>query len=228
MNSKRLLIVEDDVAVRKALTTWFSKEYDVVNFESAQDFLQSIESFDFEDGIPTAMLLDFQMPGMNGVELQAAIRQINVEFPIVFMSGNSEKKDVIDAFRGGAVDFILKPFSAAQISAVLRQLFDIIESSLSQTQTMAPISTLIDLPITPREADVLLLLGKGHRQHEVAEILGLALRTVKMYRGHLKDKLELDTLVQLTRFCDQHHDSIQHLANNKSRRTNEPSQTSQP
>lgn len=219
MSKKRLLIVEDDVAVRKALTAWFCKEYEVVNFKSAHDFLQSIASFEFEDGTPTAMLLDFQMPGMNGVELQKMIRQINVEFPIVFMSGNSEKKDVIDAFRGGAVDFILKPFSAAQISAVLRDLFGKIESSLNQVQVSTITANLADLPITPREADVLLLLGKGHRQHEVAEILGIALRTVKMYRGYLKDKLGIDTLVQLTRFCDQHHDLIQQLARNDSRKT---------
>ena len=222
MSNKRLLIVEDDVAVRKALTAWFNKEYDVVNFKSAHEFLQSIASFDFEDGVPTAMLLDFQMPDMNGVELQTTIRQINVEFPIVFMSGNSEKKDVIDAFRGGAVDFILKPFSAAQISAVLHQLFDKIESSLRSTQTTTTTTPIINLPITPREADVLLLLAKGYRQHEVAEILGIALRTVKMYRGHLKDKLGIDTLVQLTRFCDQHHDSVQQLARNNSRKTSNP------
>ena len=222
MSNKRLLIVEDDVAVRKALTAWFSKEYDVVNFKSAHDFLQSIASFDFEDGIPTAMLLDFQMPDMNGVELQKTLRQINVEFPIVFMSGNSEKKDVIDAFRGGAVDFILKPFTAALISAVLRDLFGKIKSSLNHVQVSTTTANLVDLPITPREADVLLLLGKGHRQHEVAEILGIALRTVKMYRGHLKDKLGIDTLVQLTRFCDQHHDLILQLARNDSRKTSNP------
>lgn len=220
MSNKRLLIVEDDVAVRKALTTWFREEYEVVSYESADLFLKTIESVDFEDGTPTAMLLDFQMPGMNGVELQTAIRQINIEFPILFMSGNAEKKDVIDAFRGGAVDFILKPFSGAQISAVLRQLFDKIESSLSEAQATTTTSALIDLPITPREADVLLLLGRGHRQHEVAEILGIALRTVKMYRGYLKDKLGLDTLVQLTRFCDQNNESIQKLATHHFRKNN--------
>ena len=220
MSKKRLLIVEDDVAVRKALTTWFREEYEVVSYESADLFLKTIESVDFEDGTPTAMLLDFQMPGMNGVELQTAIRQINIEFPILFMSGNAEKKDVIDAFRGGAVDFILKPFSGAQISAVLRQLFDKIESSLSEAQATTTTSALIDLPITPREADVLLLLGRGHRQHEVAEILGIALRTVKMYRGYLKDKLGLDTLVQLTRFCDQNNESIQKLATHHFRKNN--------
>lgn len=220
MKNKRLLIVEDDAAVRKALTAWFCQEFEVINFKSAHDFLQSIKSFDFEDSIPTAMLLDFQMPGMNGVELQTTLRQINVEFPIVFMSGNSEQKDVIDAFRGGAVDFILKPFSAALISATLHQLFNKIGSPSRQTQAASPASSLIDLPITPREADVLLLLGKGRRQNEVAEILGIALRTVKMYRGYLKDKLGLDTLVQLTRFCDQHNASIQQIATHRPRKNN--------
>lgn len=219
MKNKRILIVDDEASVRKALTGWFADEYEVVNFESALDFLGSLESFDFEDGIPTAMLLDFQMPGMTGVGLQTTLRQMNVEFPIVFMSGNAEKKDVIDAWRGGAVDFILKPFSGPEISAVVDALFAMMEASLSRPSDPAPVQALTDLPITPREAEVLQLLGTGYRQVEVAEILGISLRTVKMYRAYLKHKLGLNTLVQLTRFCDQHQDAIQKLAKGADRKT---------
>ena len=212
MKMKRILVVEDQASVRKALAGWFADEYEVVHFESAREFLQSLDAFDFEDGIPTAMLLDFQTPGMTGVALQNALRELNVEFPIIFMSGNAEKEDVIEAWRGGAVDFILKPFSGPQISAVVSALFEKMEEPSISMQVKPTTRDRIDLPITPREADVLLLLGEGHRQGEVADILGIGLRTVKMYRGYLKDKLGLNTLVQLSRFYDQNQGEIQKRA----------------
>ena len=215
---KRILVVEDQASVRKALAGWFADEYEVVQFESAQDFLQSLDDFDYEDGIPTAMLLDFQMPGMTGVALQTALRQLNVAFPIIFMSGNAEKEDVIEAWRGGAVDFILKPFSGPQISAVISALFEKMEEPSISTQVQPTTRDTVDLPITPREADVLLLLGEGHRQGEVADLLGIGLRTVKMYRGYLKDKLGLNTLVQLSRFYDQNRDEIKKRASDVSSR----------
>lgn len=213
MIHKRILIIEDQLSVRKALTDWFSHEYEVVNFESASDFLDAMASFDFEDGTPTAMLLDFQLVGMTGVDLQKTLREMNVEFPIVFMSGNAEKKDVIDAWRGGAVDFILKPFSGPEISKVVESVFQKIETHAHRNPRQPPSGALPNLPITPREAEVLLLLGKGQRQNEVAQLLNISLRTVKMYRAFIKQKLDLNTLVELTRFCDQYQDALQKLTN---------------
>lgn len=215
---KRILVVEDQASVRKALAGWFADEYEVIHFESAREFLQSLDAFDFEDGIPTAMLLDFQTPGMTGVALQTTLQQLHVEFPIVFMSGNAEKEDVIEAWRGGAVDFILKPFSGPQISAVVSALFEKMETPSISMQIESTVRDRVDLPITRREADVLLLLGEGHRQGEVADILGIGLRTVKMYRGYLKDKLGLNTLVQLSRFYDQNQGEIQKRASGVSGR----------
>lgn len=214
MISKRIIIVEDQSSVRKALTDWFSRDYEVINFESAHDFLHAMESFDFEDGTPTAMLLDFQLIGMTGVGLQATLREMNFDIPIIFMSGNAEKKDVIDAWRGGAVDFILKPFSGPEISSAVDSIFEKIELATLQKPRLDPSEPLADLPITAREAQVLMLLGKGHRQNEVAQILNISLRTVKMYRASLKHKLGLNTLVQLTRYCDQHQHTLQNLTSN--------------
>jgi FixJ family two-component response regulator len=146
------------------------------------------------------------------------LRQLNVAFPIIFMSGNAEKEDVIEAWRGGAVDFILKPFSGPQISAVVSALFEKMEEASISMRVKSTTLDHVDLPITPREADVLMLLGEGYRQGEVADILGIGLRTVKMYRGYLKDKLGLNTLVQLSRFYDQNQGEIQKRASGVSGR----------
>ena len=212
MTIHRVIIVDDDIDVRDGLEAWLSQDYQVATFDSSESFLKAINDFDFEDGIPSCILLDFQMPGMNGVELQQTLKQINFEFPIIFMSGNAHQSDVIDAWHGGAIDFILKPFEPSKISASLEKLFTAKEQRKAVMSFSSNGDSPIDLPITQREAQVLLLLGKGHEQHEVAEILGLSLRTVKMYRSFLKNKLNLHTLMELGRYCDKYKQSIEKLA----------------
>ena len=212
MNNHRVIIVDDDADIRDGLQAWLSQDYLVEAFDSADSFLTAINNFDFEDHIPSCILLDFQMPNMNGVELQKTLKQIHCEFPIIFMSGNAHQSDVIDAWHEGAVDFILKPFEPRKMSAALEKLFasakQLQDSLKSESNSLPP----IDPPITQREAQVLLLLGKGHEQQEVAEILGLSLRTVKMYRTFLKNKLNLHTLMELGRYCDKHQLSIEKIA----------------
>lgn len=212
MKNHRVIIVDDDLDIRDGLHAWLSQDYQVETFDSSESFLRAINDFDFEDGVATCLLLDFQMPGMNGVELQKTLKQINIEFPIIFMSGNAQQSDVIDAWHEGAVDFILKPFIPGKISSSLEKLFATAQKNKSQPKTSSGIQIVDNPPITQREAQVLLLLGKGHEQQEVAEILGLSLRTVKMYRTFLKNKLNLHTLMELGRYCDKHQSSIEKLA----------------
>ena len=162
--------------------------------------------------MPTCMLLDFQMPGMNGVELQRTLRSMNVEFPIIFMSGNAHQSDVINAWHGGAVDFILKPFNAEQISEVLATQFGQLQSNREVDRKSKNLAQISGKPITKREAEVLHLLGKGLQQNEIAQSLGISLRTVKMYRSFLKNKLDLNTPAEVVRYFDQNQQSILKIA----------------
>jgi FixJ family two-component response regulator len=212
MKNSLVIIVEDDNALRQSLTEWLSQDHEVSSFASAEDFLAALNDFEFEYGIPTCMLLDFQMPGMTGVALQSELKLLNLEFPIIFMSGNAQQADIIEAWRGGAIDFLLKPFSGSDVSNVLNALF-IKAAQLKLEASETPVTTSpVDLPITHREAEVLLLLGKGHRQSEAAKMLNITLRTIKMHRANLKDKLALNTLFELTRFCDAHQSAIEKIA----------------
>ena len=212
MKTHRVIIVDDDADIRDGLRVWLSTDYLVETFDSAESFLGALSNFNFEDGTPSCIVLDFQMPGMNGVELQQKLKQINVEFPIIFMSGNALQSDVIDAWHGGAVDFALKPFEPQKISSSLEKLFAATKQNYVNSKTNLDGHTLADQSITQREAQVLLLLGKGLEQQEVADILGLSLRTVKMYRTFLKNKLNLHTLMELGRYYDKHQASIEKIA----------------
>jgi FixJ family two-component response regulator len=212
MTKPRVIVVDDASDIREGLQDLLSDEYEVKTFESAELFLEALNDFEFEDGLPTCVLLDFQMEGMNGVELQTTLKQMNVEFPIIFMSGNALQADIVDAWRGGAIDFMLKPFTAAQISDVLSKLFQRAEAAKAAQAPALEVMPVVELPITRREAQVLQLLGKGHQQHEVADMLGLSLRTIKTYRTFLKNKLDLNTLMELARYYDKYRLSIEKMA----------------
>lgn len=214
MKSSKVVIVDDEPIVRAGLENWLSPNYKVISFDSAQSFLDAFNQFEFEDGTPTCILLDFQMPGINGVELQQSLKAMNVEFPIVFMSGNAEQADIIDAWRGGAVDFILKPFTPTQINDVLSKQFAKSTNNLTNHNQHSS-NPIVDIPITKREAEVLLLLAKGHRQPEVAKTLGISIRTVKMYRSFLKNKLDLNTLAELGTYYTEYRQSIEKIAASK-------------
>ena len=212
MTKPRVIVVDDASDIREGLQDLLSDEYEVKTFESAELFLEALNDFEFEDGLLTCVLLDFQMEGMNGVELQTTLKQMNVEFPIIFMSGNALQADIVDAWRGGAIDFMLKPFTAAQISDVLSKLFQRAEAAKAAQAPALEVMPVVELPITRREAQVLQLLGKGHQQHEVADMLGLSLRTIKTYRTFLKNKLDLNTLMELARYYDKYRLSIEKMA----------------
>lgn len=210
MKRSRVIIVDDESVIREGLQDWLSHDYSVCVFDSAESFLSSLTSF--KDEIPTCVLLDLQMPRMSGIELQNELNQQNVQFPIVFMSGNAQQSDIIDAWQGGAVDFLLKPFTASQVSNKLSKALTSGVSNKNTQNVNVQTEALIDIPITKREAQVLLLLGQGHQQYEVAQNLSLSLRTVKMYRTSLKNKLNLNTLMELARFHDEHYRAILKIA----------------
>lgn len=213
MKSQKIIIVDDEPIILNGLRELLTDDFEIVTFQSAEEFLSAFSSFEFEDGKPTCILLDFQMPGMNGVELQVCLKQINVEFPIIFMSGNAQQKDIISAWHQGARDFILKPFTPKEITDAIKNLFNSIQF-LNIVQLPRQAQEKIYIPITKREAEVLLLLGDGIQQYEIAEMLGISLRTVKMYRSNLKEKLCLNTLMELGRYCDQHKTLITKIAGN--------------
>lgn len=208
MSKYRVIIVDDEPIIRDSLRQWLSFEYDVLCFASGEDLLNAFNHFNLKDGKPTCILLDLQMEGMNGIELQASLKTLNVEFPIIFISGNAQQADIITAWRHGAVDFVLKPFTTAQINEALEKQFDILKQHQLQVQVPDKSESDDPIPLTKREAQVLMLLGQGYQQIEVSQKLCVSVRTVKMYRAILKHKFNLNTLMELARYYDQHRIAI--------------------
>lgn len=211
MKNSRVIVVDDELDIREALESWLSRTYKINCFESANSLLRAFENFSFNEEIPTCILIDLKMPDFNGLELQAKLASLHINYPVVLMSGNAVQADIIKAWHGGATDFILKPFTAEQISAALKKAFDkLLNNTVNESFTEGNIAST-HVPITRREAQVLFLLGKGLQQIEVANQLGISLRTVKMYRAALKRKLNLNSQTELVRFCDKNSKSIELL-----------------
>lgn len=200
MTRRKIIVIDDDADMRDGLKAFLSREFEVQCFSSARQFLAAREGL----GPVDCILLDLRMPEMDGLALQDALRSSGHSTPIIFMSGDADKSDIIEAWRGGAANFMLKPFSAQEIRESIEALWERVAAATSRHST--------DLPITRREAQVLLLLGSGLQQNDVAERLGLSLRTVKMYRSFLKDKLNLNSLMEMGRFYDHHKGAIAKIA----------------
>ena len=104
---------------------------------------------------------------------------------------------------GGAADFLLKPFTGEKVSQILKALFQQ-SSAMKLVAASIPVASHSpSIPISKREPQILLLLGKGYRQQEIANALNITLRTVKWHRASIKNKLGLNTLVEIARYCDQ-------------------------
>lgn len=199
MTKRVIVVIDDQEEMRDGLQAFLSEYFEVRCFDSALAFLNAAQTV----GRPDCILLDLRMPVMDGHDMLAELKSSGFKSPVIFMSGDADKSDILQAWHEGAADFILKPFSGTELKSCLDKLLN------------APASGQdgMDLArsITRREAQVLLLLGQGLRQHEVAAKLGLSLRTVKMYRSLIKDKLDLNSLVDIARFCDRNRRALGQL-----------------
>jgi FixJ family two-component response regulator len=213
MGNKIIHIIDDEPVIRESISEWLSKKYDVFSYSSGEEYLAALKQFNLKDQQYTCILLDFQMPGMNGLELQDALMRLSSKFSIIFMSDNANQSDMIDAWHGGAIDCLLKPYNPAKINEILEKHFIRMEESAYKHSLHDRVLSEVPIQITRREAQVLLLLGEGHSQIGVAQKLGISLNTVKMYRSFLKNKLDINTLSELIRYCDKYKKSIEKIAN---------------
>jgi FixJ family two-component response regulator len=189
-----VLVVEDDESVRRALANLFqSVGLEVMLFGSASEMLQS--------GLPASascLVLDVRLPGLSGLDFQADLAKTNTHIPIIFMSGHGDIPMTVRAMKGGAIDFLTKPFRDQDmldaVSAAIerdRQHRDA-ESILSSLQTRFE-------TLTPREREIFALVSSGLMNKQIAAELGLAEITVKIHRGHITRKMGARSLAELVR-----------------------------
>ena len=197
-----VFLIDDDQAVRGAVSAILRHEgYAVSEFACAADFLEFEERGEPMFPGPQCLLLDVKMPGASGLELQQRLSEIGLSTPVVFMSGGSSAAEAVQAMKGGALDFLIKPFDDEQLLAsvdgALAKCVADERASLSSQEMVRRFASL-----SARETQIARLVSQGLLNVQIAAELGIAERTVKLHRMHMMRKLGAANVIELVRMLD--------------------------
>ncbi len=189
-----VLVIDDDASVRRALTNLFeSIGLKVEVFASAPEMLDSRLP-----DVASCLVLDIRLPGLSGLDFQTELAKANIHIPIIFMTGHGDIPMSVRAMKGGAVDFLTKPFRDqdmldAVVTAIARD-----RKRREADKIFADLQALLET-LTPREREVLAWVSSGRLNKQIAAELGLAEITVKIHRGRIMKKMGARSLADLLR-----------------------------
>ncbi len=190
----RVFAVDDDAIVLRALERMLrSNDISVETFSSPESFLER----PFYDGVG-CLLLDLRMPGLSGLEVQSAMTRQGIVMPIVFLSAQSDVPSTARAMREGAIDFLEKPIDEAQLLAALERA-RLKAVALREQRARARDAEERLASLTRREREVCDLVAAGMLNKQIAFELGMSEKTVKVHRGRMTRKLNVDSVPALVR-----------------------------
>ena len=197
MSDERLIhLVDDDEAIRRSAGFMLKTSgFRVETYESGVELLKDAAKLE-----PGCILLDIRMPGMDGLEVQQALKDKGVTLPVIIMTGHGDVSLAVQAMKAGAIDFIEKPFEKALLMSAVEQAFD--RLSRAETQRDRAEDAAVRLQsLTPREREVLDGLARGLPNKTIAYDLGISARTVEIHRANLMNKLEVRSLSEALRIA---------------------------
>jgi two-component system response regulator FixJ len=191
---RTVYIVDDDPAVCDALTLLFENAaYAVKSFTSARSLLAAI------NGKPAGVLiLDLFMADMSGLMLQAELRKRGIDLKTIFISGYGDIENSVLAIKGGAIDFIEKPYTNTQLLNSVEEAMSLVKAEEEERRQRDNLEKRYER-LTPREREVMTFLVRGDSNRQLAERLGLSSRTVEIHRSKIMRKLEAASLPDLVR-----------------------------
>jgi len=192
-----VLIIDDDPEFRDSVARLLrTVGLHTREFSSVPDFLKA----DPPEG-PTCLILDVRMPGRSGLELQRELAAANRQVPIIFMTAHADVPMTVQAMKGGAIDFLTKPFRD-------QDLLDAVEAGLARDRARRESErALVALrerfdTLSARERDIMLHVVAGRLNKQIANDIGIAESTVKVHRTHLMRKMKARSLPELSRMAD--------------------------
>jgi FixJ family two-component response regulator len=193
-----VFVVDDDPFVRKSLGRLLKANgYRAETFASAWEFLRR----DAYPG-PGCLVLDVQLPDLNGLELQQRLAGTADSLPIIFISGHGDIPISVRAMKNGALDFLPKPFTTQDL---LRIIGEALERSRREQKDHREISIIQKrlAQLTPREYEVLCRVVAGKLNKQIAAELGVGEKTVKVHRGRVMEKMDVDSVAELVRLSER-------------------------
>jgi len=191
-------VVDDDESIR-TLWRWLMESNGIAvrTFATAAEFIES-----YRNGDAGCLVLDLKLPGMSGLELQEYLNRRDIEIPIVFVTGHGDVPAAVSAIKGGAIDFIQKPFSHREVLSIIEKAFqrdaEIRERRTRRSHIAGRLATL-----TEREQEVLRRVIEGKPNKIIASELDISMKTVEFHRAKVMEKMGVTSVAELVQFAMQ-------------------------
>jgi two-component system response regulator FixJ len=189
-------LVDDDEAIRRSVGFMLKTSgFHVRTYESGVELLKSASNLE-----PGCILLDIRMPGLDGLEVQAVLRDKGITLPVIIMTGHGDVSLAVQAMKAGALDFIEKPFEKAVLISAIEHGVERLKRSSANVDRADEAAVRLQA-LTPREREVLDGLAKGLPNKTIAYDLGISPRTVEIHRANLMTKLGVKSLSEALRIA---------------------------
>lgn len=187
-------VVDDDDAIRDSLR-WLleANDYKVELYDSGESFIAK-----YDPNAIAVLVLDVRMPGMNGLEVQEHLLARKADLPIIFITGHGDVPMAVRALKKGAVDFIEKPFQQAALKAQVEHMLNEARERRMKNERQSLNEALL-AKLTPREQQVLERIVAGRLNKQIADDLGISIKTVEAHRASIMDKTNSGTVADLMR-----------------------------